>query len=437
MKTTDRVRWFSRRAFLGGAGTLLALPAFESFRTRDARAAGPPPKRFLAWYFACGVPAIGEWRPTATGANYPLSPLLSELAPIKNKVSVLSGLRNVGNGPDHTFGTGAFLTGNLISNGSMGGASIDQVIANALQAGAGKTPLHSLQLGIKDNVCERQDICSFLNNVSYGMTGTAITKQMDAVAAFNRLFMGTSPVTSDAAAQQRQALRKSVLDVVTADANRLRLLLSASDKLRFEEYLTSVRQVEQRVTSIGAALTCSQPTALTATPTAGIDAEIDAHTEVMALAFECDLTRVITFMAASGATGKSNLTTRQDYHLDITHRSDPGWQAKFRSVVTWEVKKFSQLLQRLDAKKDVDGVSTILDNTALFCGSEISDGNRHNHDDMPVLLAGGLGGSFTPGQHRVFSNGEYFADLFMYIAKQMGVSVPSFGRNGTGKITAL
>ncbi len=99
--------------------------------------------------------------------------------------------------------------------------------------------------------------------------------------------------------------------------------------------------------------------------------------------------------------------------------------------------KFTQLLQKLDAITDIDGNSTVLDNSAVFCSSEISDGNRHNHDDMPVLLAGGLGGAIKPGQHIQYARDEHFADLFMFLAKSMGVTLDKFGENGTGKITDI
>jgi hypothetical protein len=128
-----------------------------------------------------------------------------------------------------------------------------------------------------------------------------------------------------------------------------------------------------------------------------------------------------------------------DYHLGITHHGVSDWQPKFRTVVTWTVLKFTQFLQKLDAIKDVDGVTSILDNTLAFCSSEISDGNRHNHDDMPVLLGGSLGGLVKlSGQHVQYTKGETFSDLFMWIAKSMGVPpLTKFGETGTGKISEL
>jgi hypothetical protein len=446
MSIHDRVLWLSRRAFLGGSGTLVALPFLDSLAPRRARAASAAaPKRFLAWYWACGIPSITDWKPAGNGVNWQPSMLLTPIMPVKNKVTVLSGLRNAGHGPDHTYGTGAFLTGSNLTAAEKINQSIDQVIADSLQAGPGKPPIHSLQLGPLDTNCEPQGHCGFLQNISFGATGTPITKETDAQNAFNRLFMGGgAPAASDSAAKARQALRKSVLDAVNTDAKNLSGLLGKDDKARFDEYLTSVRKVEDQVGAVGGGGTgmlCSGtklPTGLTTTekPAANLEAQIDAFTSVMTLAFQCDMTRVISFMMTAGGTKYAPMGYT-DYHLGITHHSVSDWQPKFRTVVTWIVLKLTQFLQKLDAIKEADG-SSILDNTVVFASSEISDGNRHNHDDMPVILGGGLGGIIKPGQHLQFTKGETFADLFMWIARSMGVPpLTKFGETGTGKISEL
>jgi hypothetical protein len=394
------------------------------------------PKRFLAWFFPCGVPSINDWRPGSTGASWEPTMLLSGIAPVKQHVSVLSGLRNEGQGPDHTYGTGAFLTGRLIRNSSLGGPSIDQVIADGLQQNGSGAPVHSLQLGVQDNVCEPNIDCFPVNNISYNEGGSPITKETDAADAFDGLFAGFDGGNDDAAATaaaERRALQKSVLDTVYEDASRLMPALSYTDRQRLDEYLTSVRRTEENISGLaGATISCEPPDGVSGG--GGIDADIDAHAEVMSLAFECDLTRVITFMAASGATGKSR--DYDNYHLSITHRADGDWQSKFRNTVIWEVEKFAAFVQRLSTKTEADGVTPILDNSALFFSSEISDGNNHNHSNMPVLMAGGLGGAIQQGIHTDL-DGDYFADLFMYIAQNMGVSLDSFGENGEGRITSL
>lgn len=440
MKADTKVRWHSRRAFLAGAaGTAVALPALHSLLPRSLWAQEAPvhPQRFLAWMFPCGVPSIEKWKPSATGADWQVSELLEAVAPVKQHISVLSGLRNEGKGPDHTFGVGAFLTGRLINeqDETMDGPSIDQVIADGLQQNGTGAAVHSVQLGIQENVCEPGVVCFPNNNISYNDSGLPITKRGSAADAFDALFEDfTNPDSGGAdAAAERRARRLSVLDGVTQDAGRLRPALSYTDRLKLDSYLEAIRTVEvQTQNTAGATISCEPPDGVG--DGSGIDQQIDAFAEVMSLAFECDLTRVISFMAASGATGKSK--DYSNYHLGITHRQQSGWEPAFIATVKWEVEKFAKFVERLSTKTEVDGVTPILNNAALFFSSEISDGNGHGHTDMPVLLAGGLGGAITQGVHTRF-NGEYFADLFMYIAQNMGVSLNSFGANGQGRITSL
>lgn len=441
MKADNKVRWHGRRAFLAGAaGTVVALPALHSLLPRSLWAQDAPvhPQRFLAWMFPCGIPNIDRWKPEGTGTDWQVTELLEALAPVKQHVSVLSDLRNEGRGPDHTYGVGAFLTGRLINTGNntMGGPSIDQVIADGLQENGTGAAVHSVQLGIQENVCEPNIVCFPNNNISYNNGGNPITKRGSAADAFDALFEGfTAPEPgSENAAAERRARRLSVLDGVIADTGRLGPALSYTDRLKLENYLESIRTVEREVenTTVGGSVSCELPDGVN--DGNGIDQRIEAFSDVMALAFECDLTRVITFMAASGATGTSK--DYPNYHLGITHEQAQGWQAAFIATVKWEVEKFANLVARLATKTEIDGVTPILDNSALFMSSEISHGNNHNHDEMPVLLAGGLGGAFPQGSHIQFNN-EYFADLFMYIAQNMGVPLNSFGANGQGRITNL
>ncbi len=441
MRADNQVRWVSRRAMLCGASAMVALPAMRSLMPRDTWAQEVVhPKRFLAWFFPNGVPNINDWRPAATGANWQTSMLLSGLDPVKEHVSVLSNLRNEGAGPDHTHGTGAFLTGRIYPNESvfnLGGPSIDQVIANGLQANGTGGPIHSLQLGIPDNISEPGIASGGCNNISYNGSGGAIAKQTNAGDAFDSIFSGFDNTDDSAAAEEaarRRALRLSVLDTVTGDANRLMPALSSSDRLRLQEYLDSVRSVEVKIGNIAEvdALSCEPPGSLMWP--GQLDARIDAFADLMALAFECDLTRVITFMAASGATGLSR--DFPNYHLSITHEQDGDWERKHRETVVWEVEKFARLVDRLSTKMESDGVTPIIDNSALFFSSDISDGNNHNHNNMPVLLAGGLGGAITKGFHRDMDN-AYFADVYQYVADSMGVTVDGFGLNGQGRVTSL
>lgn len=413
----------SRRAFLGGASALVALPSLEALDAKFAVAAGAtPPLRFVSWYFPCGVATIGTW-PT----------LLGGLDKVKAKYSVLTGMSNIGGGPDHAKGTRAFLTG------AHEGFSFDQALGDALAMKGDKAPVHSVQLGIPDDRCEPGAPCEYMNNVTW--RENVLPKQQRPDLAFNALFAGFDPGVTDTAAKERNALRTSVLDLVLEDAQNLSKILSANDKLRLDEYMTSIRKVEMEIAALGDAggpigAVCGQPIAglneqanvfKTMVDSKGrsnaaqLNAAADAHIEVMALALKCDLTRVVSFMAGSGGSGQQILGTNDDYHLDIGHA---GKKAEFDKVVTWEMEKFGKFLARLDAEKEIDG-SSILDNIVAFSSSEICEGERHNHDNMPVVLAGGLGGRLKLGAP--VNVGNKFVDLFAFIAEQMGAPVKGFG----------
>jgi Protein of unknown function (DUF1552) len=423
VRIRSRCHWLSRRAFLGGASALIALPSLETLNAKFAVAAGAtPPLRFLSWYFPCGVSRIASW-----------PKLLGGLDPVKTKYSMLLGLGNVGNSPDHAHGTRAFMTG------AYTGFSFDQRLGDALVAKGGNAPLHSLQLGAPDDRCEGGAPCDYMNNVTW--RENVLPKQMRPDLAFNALFSGFDPGASDVAAKERAALRSSVLDLVSEDAQNLSKILSANDKLRLDEYMTSIREAEADIAALGSGagtvgVACGKPIPGLSeqanafksmvdnkgrVSSAQLDVAMDAHIEVMALAFKCDLTRVISFMAGAGGSAQQSLGTNQDYHLDIGHGDRV---ADFDKVVTWEMEKFGKLLARLDAEKEGDG-SSILDNLVAFSSSEICEGQRHNHDNMPVVLAGGLGGKLKLGAP--VQVGNKFVDLFAFLAQQMGAPVTGFG----------
>lgn len=427
IRITSRVHWMSRRAFLGGASALVALPAFETLNAKFAMAqAAKPPMRFLSWYFPCGVPSSASW-PT----------LLEGLDPVKTKFSILTGMSNIGGGPDHARGTRSYLTGNHA------GPSFDQVLGDELAKKANKAPVHSLQLGVPDTRCEPGAPCTFMNDVTWRPGGVVLPKQMRPDLAFDSLFKGASPVATDTAGIERAALRKSVLDLVRDDAQNLSRMLSKSDNLRMDEYLSSIRATEAKIAALGSGggaggggMACGKAIAglaengnvfKTAIDSRGratlaqLELAFAANIEVMALALQCDLTRVISFMAGSGGSAQHNLGTGDDYHLGIGHA---GKMPEFRAVVTWHMKKLGEFLTALDSRKEADGTS-ILDNSVLFSSSEINEGGRHNHDNMPIVLAGGLGGKLKLGGPRAVGN--RFVDLFAFLGEQMGAPVTGFG----------
>jgi len=445
---------------LGGAAVTLGLPFLPSLlpRTgaRDAAAATVAPKRFLVYYVPNGTyqPA---WTPKTTGTNYELSPILAGLAPVRDDVLVLSGLTNTPGVPPttggaHAEGCGALLTCRqyMKDNKINLGKSVDQVIADSIGSA---TKLPSLELGITDR--PNSDGPGILAaNISWKDASTPAPPIESPSVAFNRMFQGFDPTATQADAARRRAYRTSVLDVAQKDAQRLQPRLSSTDRKRLDEYMTSVRAVETSIQSdpaLGAA--CKIP----APPTNGADfpAQVNINHQLISLAFQCDVTRVISFMHGQALGGRSFpfLGINDDGHSVTHHSGDPTKIAQETKIDAWCITQLAALVQMLKALPDVDG-STVLHNTVIYYTSEIADGNTHSQDNKPVLLAGQLGGAFKTGQHIEFPTGAMgkfkvcnefsragcmqpqIADLYLTFMQAFGVDTTTFA-GGTAPFTNL
>lgn len=426
----------SRRAFLGGGAAVVALPFLESLRGAHAVTA-PVPVRTLFWYLPCGI-RMEHWRPEATGFGYDLPRILAPLAPHQGKVSVISGLANraasVPVAGDHARGTGSFLTcmecrltdGSDIENG----VSIDQVIAEGL---GNATVFGSLELGAEGGLsignCDSGYSCAYSRNISWADENTPLPKSTDPSVVFDRLFAGFDTDLTQEDIDRRQRWRTSVLDHAMADANALNTRLSTSDRAKLDEYMTGIRELEQRLQN-GEALTCvpgERPEDVQ-----DYAAIVKAMTDLQVKALECDLTRVVSFMMENGGSYRSYdfIGVTGAHHELSHHQSDPTKLEGLSAIDTWEIEQFAYLLQQMDAITEANG-ATLLDNSLVLLSSEISDGDRHNHDDLPVLLAGSGGGYTTPGRHIDLGQETPIADLFIAMADAAGVAVPSFGQDGT------
>ncbi len=432
---------FPRRLFLGGAAALVALPFFESLTPREAHGqAGGVPKRFLG-YFAPNGFDMEDFRPVGGTGPLTLGPMMASLEPLKSKLAVLTGLQNTKQDRpmgDHSGGIGSFLTNRTVvfDQEKMGGISIDQEIANKVGAG---TKLKSLELsgeeGFSDGYCDSGYRCAVGNHISFDMTGTPLPKLFDTGLIFDRLFQGFDPSVSMVDVERRAKYRKSVLDNVLAQATELKGKLSASDQAKLEEYLAALRDVETRINVGGAGATCMPPMRK--------EGQMDDPTrhgvlnDLIALAFQCNITNVITLMWG-------NMTSNRNYaflnaaggHHDVSHHGGNAANiAKLKIVGKWEMDQLAALLTKLNTLQDSDG-KTVLDNTFVFYSSDISDGDDHNHDDMPVILAGGAAG-FKMGQHVQYPEQPSFGSLFTSIANAFGSPITSFGEMGTAALPGL
>jgi hypothetical protein len=436
-----RISSVSRRVFLGGAGAVVALPFLESALPKTARAAEGP-LRMLCYYVPCGI-HMDAWTPDATGASFQLKPIMASLAAFKDKLLVLSGIHNLpgeSDGPgDHASGTGSFLTaahcyktdGADISNG----ISVDQVAANAI---GDATTIPSLQLGIDGGSsaggCDSGYSCAYSRNISWASETQPLPKTTNPAVVFDQLFAGFDPEATAAEAAARLALHGSILDYVLADSKSLALQLGTTDRRKLDEYMTGVYELEKKLQKELTGPICEIPGA--PSEDLGVQEHVKVMSDLMALAFQCDSTRIISFMLGNAGSGRAYpfIGVNEGHHETSHHQ---GLQSNFDKLVkidTWEVQQLAYLLGKLDAIEE--GTGTILDNTVIFFSSEIEDGNSHAHKNLPVLLAGGCGGAFQMGRHIQYS-GEKMGNLFVSMLNAIGVPTTSFGDDGTNPLPQL
>jgi hypothetical protein len=439
----------SRRTFLGGAAASVALPLLEAMApslARSARAAeGATPKRMLFYYAPCGI-HMASWTPQRTGAGYDLPLILEPLEGIQDKVTVVTGLANLPARPDgpgdHAAGTGSFLTATHVhkTEGAdiENGVSVDQAAAAALGSA---TRFASLQLGAEGGGsvggCDSGYSCAYARNISWSGPATPLPKMVSPQLTFDRLFGGRDEAASAAEAARRRELRASVLDYVRRDTASLQNRLGASDRAKVDEYLTGVRELERQIQAAEGQAACTPP----AMPEDELSLDVTTHirlmSDLMVTAFRCDLTRIQSFMLANAGTNRYyDFLGVEGGHHDLSHHQN--LESNFRQLEVidrWEMVQLRYLLDGLDAIEEGEG--TLLDNTMVFFSSEIEDGNSHRHENLPVLLAGGAGGSFVTGQHVRVREGRPIASLFLTMLDRFGVTQETFGDDSDGIIEEL
>lgn len=411
--TTIGSRGFlSRRALLRGAGVTLALPFLESLAPRSLRAAAPgAPVRLLYWFIPNGV-IYDKWIPKTAGmldaATLPESLVPLATAGVVADVNVLSGVDNLAGTPesvgDHAAGVAAMLTcvppKKTITDVELG-ISVDQVAAATLGA---MTPRPSLELGMARSGgtgdCDSGYACAYAQSISWNDATTPRPKRTDPKDAFTWLVGTEDTSLSD---EQRERIRKgdkSVLDYLLDEANALSPKLTSEDRVKLEQYLSSVRTLEKQLEATNVSAECK----MTAAPENSNDyvTRLGAMMDVMEFAVKCDLTRVITFSFgnAFGPGPMPWIDIREDYHA-LTHKMrDTGVPEQVAKCIAWEVEQIAAFVNRLKAIPEGD--KTALYNTALYVSSDVGEGGPHNHDNVAVLLAGNGGGAIPTGRHLAY-----------------------------------
>lgn len=429
----------NRRAMLKGATAAIALPFLDAMLPRGvfAAPAAKAPVRMAFVYVPNGL-HMEDWTPAEVGTDYKITPLLSKLADFKNDFSVLTGLtcdkaRANGDGPgDHARAMSAFLTCSQPKKTAGAdiriGMSVDQLAASKL---GHHTKLSSLEIGCDKGMnagnCDSGYSCAYSNNLSWRSEQTPMPKEVDPKQVFDRLY--GKPKNNDD--------RLSVLDAVMDDARSLESKLGGADKRKLDEYLTSIREMENSLQrnkkeNVEIKPPIEKPT--------GIPKEYSEHMKALAdlqvLAFQADLTRFSTFVFANEGSNRSyKFIGVPEGHHDLSHHGgDKEKHQKISRINQFHLDHLAYLIGKLKAVKEGNG--TLLDNMMLVYGSGIGDGNRHNHDQLPILLFGKGGGTLNPGRHIKYAFNTPIANLYVAMLNKLGIQQKRFG-DSNGVLTDL
>ena len=434
-----------RRTLLKGLGATLALPMLDSMVPALSAQSKSIPR--LGWVYVSHGVIFDQWKPTKIGAGFELTPNLKPLEKLQGQFNILTGLSHLeadtkGDGSgDHTRASAAWLTGVHAYDRTRPGVEVklattaDQLAAQVI----GKTsPIPSLELSVdtpSQGSCDSGD-CFYVNTVSWRNPTTPNMTENHPRVVFERLF-------GDGGSQaQRMAQTKktgSILASVMAEASDLANSLGNSDRSKLGEYLDSVREIEQRIQT-----TENQGKQTIELPDRpiGIPESFEQHTKLMfdlqIMAFRADLTRVFTLIMARELSGRTYpmIGIPGQHHLISHHRDDAELMSQKARIDTYHVQMLSYLLEKMQATPDGDG--SLLDHSLIMYGSGMGNGNLHRHSDMPVLLAGKLGGKFKTGYHYDYKMDTPMANLLVTILDRAGVPIEKMGDStGPLKLEAL
>jgi hypothetical protein len=431
-------RHLSRRTFLHGTGVALALPFLESMVPPLAFGQTParPGTRLGCIYFPHGA-IMPKWTPATDGAGFALSEILQPLGPFHGQITVVSDLRHAmayGSGAtaNHNRSAAAFLSGAFAKVGAQPhlGVTVDQIAARQIGQ---DTPLPSIELMIEGTTLNCGDglSCSYRDTIAWQGETSPLPMENNPQVVFERLF-GDGNTAELRSARRQQSL--SLLDSVVGEARALQRRLPAGDRSRLDQYLTDVREIERRIQRAGAQLT--DDVDVPPAPT-GIPNDVEEHIKLMfdlqVLAWQADITRVSTFLlckelstAVYAKSGVRDAFHTLSHHSNIRENID-----RFTVLNRYHVGLFAYFLEKLEATPDGDG--TLLDHALVLYGSGMSDGNQHNHTDLPIIVAGGASGRLTGGRHIRNPKNTAMANLLVSMLHLLDIPADKFG-DSTGSV---
>ena len=437
-----------RRAVLRGLGATVALPLLDCMvpaLTAQSRTAAAPIKRFGVFYVPNGM-SMPYWYPKTEGPLDQLPPTLRPLEAFKDRVLICGGLDDesanlVKGGGDHARSAGTFLTcvpfkitaGADVSNA----VSVDQIAARELSK---ETQLASLELGIESNAmigsCDGGASCAYTNTIAWRTPTTPLPIENDPRAVFERMF-GTSGSTDPEVRLARMRRDRSILDLVGDELHGLERVVGPGDQVKLAVYLEALRDIERRIEMAERQNTRELPVV---DQPVGVPNDYRDHARLMmdllALAYQTDLTRISTFMLAREVSGRAypEIGVSDSHHPLSHHQDEPAKLQRLHQVNEYHLQQFAYLVAKLDALPEGDG--TMLDSTLFLYGTGISDSNTHFHDDLPIALVGGKNAGIKGGRYIRYPADTPLANLHVSILEKLGVEVEAFG-DSTGKLDRL
>ena len=441
-------RHLPRRTFLKGMGAVIAVPVLDAMTPAFAAPAqaGKAPLRLAFTYVPNGVTMV-DWTPTGDGAAFEFSRILKPLERFREDTLVISGLahRNgyaLGDGPgDHARAAASYLTGvhprKTAGADIQNGISVDQVAAQYL---AKETRFPSIELGCDDSRtvgnCDSGYSCAYTNSLAWRGPATPMPPETNPRLVFERLFGDIDTSLPAETRARRLQYRRSILDLVRERTAELTTTLGGSDRRKLDEYLTSIREIEQRIEKAEQDLTGLNPGIDKPTGVPVLYADyVKLMFDLQIVAFQTDLTRVATMMMGREGSMRTypEIGVPDPHHPLTHHRGNAEWIGRVTKINELHMDLFSGFIAKLKATPDGDG--TLLDHSMIVYGSGLSDGNRHTHNDLPVLIVG-HGAQFPTGRHLVYPKDTPMTNLYLTILDRMGVQHEKLG-DSTGQIEHL